>query len=243
MENIIEILKDDKEYYGGVGKKYLSNSNIYNLLKNPKAFGLSQDDSKELLFGRHFHHLILEPEKAKDVEYVDVKSRVSKAYKEYVAENNSGMVMLKHEVEHAERLVKAMMGNEYFRDLIMDDFNEYEVPAIGEIEGALWKGKADIVGTDCLYDLKTSSDIGRFKYKVNDYNYDSQAYIYQELFGKPLVFLVIDKTSEMLGEYTVSEDTLDRGRRKVAKAVEVYNKFFSEKATLDINQYFFNEEV
>ena len=42
--NVIEKLKDDKEYYHGVGKQYISNSDIGNLLKNPKLFGVSRED-------------------------------------------------------------------------------------------------------------------------------------------------------------------------------------------------------
>ena len=36
--NIIEQLRDDSKYYGDFGKQYLSNSDIYNLLKNPRQF-------------------------------------------------------------------------------------------------------------------------------------------------------------------------------------------------------------
>jgi hypothetical protein len=32
MDNILELLKDDSNYYGGVGKAYLSNSDIGTLL-------------------------------------------------------------------------------------------------------------------------------------------------------------------------------------------------------------------
>ena len=38
-ETIIKKLKDDKEYYGGIGKNYLSNSDIGALLSNPKEYG------------------------------------------------------------------------------------------------------------------------------------------------------------------------------------------------------------
>ena len=45
MNEIIEKLKDDKEYYGGVGKQYLSNSDIGALLNNPKEYGASRRHS------------------------------------------------------------------------------------------------------------------------------------------------------------------------------------------------------
>ena len=46
-----------------------------------------------------------------------------------------------------------------------------------------------------------------------------------------------------MGMYPVSEESLERGRQKVIQAVEVYNKFYGENPTEDINHYFFYEEV
>lgn len=83
-DKIITSLRDDKEYYNGVGKNYLSNSDIGTLLTNPKEFGISRPDNKNFAEGRYFHQLILEPEKAKDVKFVDVTTRNTKAYKEYM---------------------------------------------------------------------------------------------------------------------------------------------------------------
>jgi len=98
-----------------------------------------------------------------------------------------------------------------FHDLIREEGNQYEEPMVKEIHGELWKGKADIIGKDFVYDLKTSGDILSFKNSVYKFNYDSQAYIYQQLFGKPLKFLVIDKNTLMMGMYQLSEETLARG--------------------------------
>ena len=109
--------------------------------------------------------------------------------------------------------------------------------------GLDWKGKADIVTEECIIDVKTSGDIKKFHYTAKSYNYDSQAYIYQMLFEKPLVFYVIDKNTEQLGVFSTTDTFLDKGREKVEKAVEVYNKFFGKEATEDINQYFLNEEL
>ena len=100
-------------------------------------------------------------------------------------------------------------------------------PAIGEIGGVWWKGKADIVCNDCLIDIKTTSDINKFIYSASNYNYDSQAYVYHTLFGKPLKFLVIDKSNGQLGVFETTADFIEKGAVKVQKAIEVYNKFFS----------------
>jgi hypothetical protein len=120
---------------------------------------------------------------------------------------------------------------------------EYEVPAITELFGLQWKGKADIVCTDKLIDLKTSGNIKDFKWSARKYNYDSQCFIYQKLFGKPLEFYVVDKTTKMLGIFKPTEEFVERGKQKVIQAVQVYNSFFSKEAEQDINEYFIQETL
>lgn len=243
MKDIIKLLQDDREYYDGVGKNYLSNSNIGDLLKNPKNFNKKQEDNKNFLVGRYFHQLILEPEKAAAMPHIDLATRRGKAYDSFLEENNITIGLLTKEKVMLENLVESMLNVDDFRALIQEEGVQYEVPMIKEIHGEMWKGKADIVGSEHLIDIKTSSSIEKFRWSVRDYNYDSQAYIYQQLFNKPLVFLVIDKTSRMMGMYPVSDESLARGEEKVIKAVEQYRKFYGDKPSEDINQFYFYEEV
>jgi len=243
-DKIIKQLKDDKEYYGGIGKNYLSNSDIGALLSNPKEFGVQKDDNINFAKGRLFHHLILEPEKVKDWNAVDVSSRNTKKYKEILAESEEPFLLLQKEYDDITELAKVMTSNLDFYDMIYADGNQFEVPAIGEIGGVMWKGKADIVcANDCLIDIKTTSDINKFIYSASKYNYDSQAYVYHTLFGKPLKFLVIDKTNGQLGVFETTADFIEKGAVKVQKALEVYNKFFGEDATDDVNQYYRHVEL
>lgn len=239
-KEILELLKEDEQYYSGVGKNYLSNSDIGSLLKNPKEFGVERPDNVNFAKGRLFHQLILEPHKAKNVNCIDVNSRNTKAYKE---QSQGNVVLLQKEVDEIISLTKLMLGNVDFFDMIRETNNSYEVPAIKEIKGVMWKGKADIVNEHVLIDLKTTSDISKFKWSARDYNYDSQAYIYQQLFNKPLIFLVVDKVSKSLGMFEPTPEFIDRGEAKVEQAIEVYNTFFSDKATEDINNYFINEQL
>ena len=44
---VIEKLRDDNEYYNGVGKNYLSNSDIGTLHKNPRLFGQKREDTEK----------------------------------------------------------------------------------------------------------------------------------------------------------------------------------------------------
>jgi hypothetical protein len=241
--DIIKLLRDDNEYYTGVGRNYLSNSDIGNLLYNPLEFRKVQEDNKNFMLGRYFHQYILEPEKAKRTLHLDVKVRRGKAYDEFKAEHDVTDVLLTHEKTQMETLADRLMTIKDFRDLIFESGVEYEVPAVGKLFGLEWKGKADIVGSNHIIDLKTSGDISSFKWKVNTFNYDSQAYIYSELFGKPLTFIGIDKKTKMAGMYPVKEETLQNGKDKVERAVEQYHKFFGDNPTHDINQFYFYEEV
>lgn len=240
---ILNQLKDDKEYYSGIGKNYLSNSDIGILLNNPQDFGKPREDNKAFMDGRYFHQLILEPDKAIGTPFVDVSTRTTKEYKVFCEDNNLPFCMLKKEMDEIEKLVSLMKGNIQFYDDIYMDGNEFEVPAIGEIHGMVWKGKADIVGNNFIIDLKTTSDIHKFKWSAKSYNYDSQCYIYQQLFGRPLVFYVVDKGTGQLGIFRPTESFIKGGEAKVIKAIDVYNKYFCKAADDDISNYYIDETL
>jgi hypothetical protein len=240
-EHILELLKNDQEYYAGVGKNYLSNSDIGTLLNNPKEFGVPREDNKAFMEGRYFHQLILEPEKAKDIKYVDASTRTTKIYKEFCEENNLPFCLLQKEVEDIQSLVGIINGNIAFFEELYKKGNQYEIPAVGEIQGMMWKGKADIVTDEMIIDLKTTSDIDKFLWNARKYNYDSQCYIYQMLFGKPLVFYVIDKTTGVLGIFRPTEEFIQSGEAKVGRAIEVFNKYFGPNPTDDIENYYIDE--
>ena len=246
-KKIINLLKSDTEYYTGIGKQFLSNSDISTLLKNPKMYGVPQPDNKNFIMGRYFHCKMLEPEKVGEYLIANVGSRNSKAYKEFCADNLIPFALLKPEQEEVDLWCETMLGNMDFYDLIQASGNQYEVPSvknIGDFQGGtLWKGKADIVSKDYIIDLKTSSDITKFKSSIYNYNYDSQGYIYRELFGKPILFLVIDKQTKVLGMFSLSEETYERGKEKVEQALEVYKKFFSEDRVSDIDLYYIKKTI
>ncbi len=241
--DVIEMLRDDTNYYGDFGKQYLSNSDIGTLLKDPSQFGVTQIDNPNFAKGRYFHQLILEPSKAENIEYVTASTRTTKVYKEYCLNKGIHYALLESEVEEVQKLVTKMLSNYTFFDDIRNEGNEYEVPAVGQICGQMWKGKADIVHPDMLIDLKTTSNIDDFKWSARRYNYDSQAYIYQSLFNKPLVFYAIEKGTGRLGIYRPTEWFLKSGEEKVVQAIEVYKKFFAENAKENINDYYIEEEL
>ena len=234
-------LREDEHYYGKFGKQFLSNSDISKLLTNPLSLGEAQKQIPAFLVGGYFHTAILEPEKLKKYRIVEASTRNTKAYKEI---SGGEMCLLQSEVDKLEVLIDIMMSNEVCRSLIRDGNVEYEVPGIAEIKGKLWKGKADIVNHDekLIIDLKTTADISKFRYSAQKYNYNSQAYIYRELFGYEMVFIVIDKTTHQIGIYDCSPEFYSKGEDKVEKAVEAY-KLFYENPDFKPENYFINQTL
>ena len=240
-EKAIEKLRDDEHYYGPFGKKYLSNSDIGTLLTNPLALGKQQAQRPAFLVGGYFHTAILEPDKLKKYRVIPSSTRNTKVYKEM---SGGELCLLQHEVDAIENLSDIMLDNKVCKAMIRDSNTEYETPAIKEIEGEMWKGKADIVNHNekLVIDLKTTADITKFKWSASKYNYDSQAYIYSELFGYEMIFIVIDKNTQQLGIFDCSPEFYAKGQDKVQRAVEAYRLFYKNK-DFDPKQYFINKTL
>jgi len=240
-EDVLKQLENDEHYYGSFGKKYLSNSDISTLLTNPLALGQPSKQIPAFLVGGYFHTAILEPEKLKNFKVIESTSRNSKAYKEI---SGGELCLLQTEVDKIELMTDKMMSNEVCKDLIRGSNIEYEKPGITELEGELWKGKADIINHDekLIIDLKTTADITKFKYSASKYNYDSQAYIYSKLFGYEMLFIVIDKTTHQIGIFDCSPQFYERGADKVQQAAEQYKLFFKTEA-FDPQQFFLTKTL
>ena len=236
-QDIIEALRDDTKYYGAFGKQFLSNSDIKKLLDNPEMFGVSTPPTIDMLKGSYMHHAVLEPEKLASYVVIDASSRNTKKYKETIIEMGADILLLAPEQAELDIMAQKVKENFRFSSEIYADGNEFEVPAVKKIFKHMWKGKADVVCSDKLIDLKTTARIADFKFSANRYNYDSQAYLYNQFFGRPLEFYVIEKGSHKLEVFTCSDAFLERGREKVIHALEVYKKFFGEDPQDDISQY------
>ena len=240
-KEILKKLKSDEHYYGAFGRKYLSNSDIGTLLTNPLAFGKPSKPSSAFLVGGYFHTAILEPDKLKKFKIIETTTRNTKVYKEI---SGGELCLLQHEVDQIELMTEKMLGNEVCRDLIRSGNVEYERPGITELEGQMWKGKADIVNHDekLIIDLKTTADITKFKYSASKYNYDSQAYIYSKLFGYEMLFIAIDKNTHQIGIFDCSPEFYARGEDKVQRAVQAYELFYKSE-DFDPKQYFLTKTL
>ena len=237
-KKVLEKLKSDENYYGEFGKQFLSNSDIKTLLTNPLALGVQSKPSPAFLVGGYFHTAILEPDKLKKYKVIESSTRNTKAYKEM---SGGELCLLQHEVDQIELMTQKILENDVCRGLIKGIDVEYEKPGLAELEGALWKGKADIVNHDekLIIDLKTTKDINSFKWSANRFNYDSQAYIYSKLFGYEFVFIVIDKETHQIAVMDCSPEFYSSGADKVKRAVEAYDLFYKTEG-FEPSQFFIN---
>ena len=252
-KSILQKLKEDEHYYGEFGKQYLSNSDIGTLLNNPLQLGKPSPPNPNFLMGGYFHTAILEPEKLASFKIVESTSRNTKQYKEI---SGGEMCLLQSEADNINLMTDKLMANDICKDLVLGseeykilvngsfDEVEYEVPEIKEIEGVMWKGKADIINHEekLVIDLKTTGDIDRFQWSAKKFNYDSQAYIYRELFSYEMLFIAIDKKTHQIGMFDCSPQFYESGKEKVIKAIEVYDLFYKTD-DFDPAQYFINKTL
>ena len=241
QKQVINKLRNDEDYYGEFGRRYLSNSDISALLNNPLAYGQPSKPSAACLVGGYFHTAILEPDKLKKYKVVESSTRNTKAYKEI---SGGELCLLQHEVDKIELMTDKMLSNEVCEGLIRGENVEYEVPGVAQLGNNMWKGKADIVNHDekLVIDLKTTANINKFQNSARMYNYDSQAYIYSKLFGYEMLFIVIDKETHQIGLFDCSTDFYERGSDKVARANDAYDLFYKQEG-FDPSQYFINKTL
>ncbi len=236
IKQALEKLRDDKNYYGKFGQKFLSNSNIKTLFTNPAAIHEEQQKTSAFLVGGYFHTAILEPNKLKKYIVIPSATRNTKLYKEM---SGGELCLLQHEVDHIEKLSEKLLNNETCNHLINKGLVEHEVPGLAMLYDNYWKGKADIINHDekLVIDLKTTNDISNFRYSAKRYNYDSQAYIYMKLFGYDMLFIAIDKPTGKIVLFECSSEFYMSGEDKVVKATEIYDLFYKTKG-FEADQYF-----
>jgi len=233
---LLERMNDDSFYYGELNKLALSSSSLKTLLSSPKTYSYTQKygtpESQPLRDGWLFHTAILEPDVFSAQTFIDVQSKNTKKFRE--AKLELGRVFTMKEKNNAERLADAFYKNEHALKLITKC--DFEIPAIDNVMDMPFRGKADVLSSDRIVDLKTTTDIKGFPYAAKKYGYDVQCYLYCNLFNKThdqFKFIALDKGSLDIGIFDCSEEFYFAGEEKVEKAIDLYNKFFVQGYDLD----------
>ena len=225
-EKILKRLNNDEDYYGKFGAKWLSSSKIGALLEeDPIKFFAKSEPKLAFVTGSYFHVAVLEPHKLDKFKISKANSRRSKEYKE---EANGNILLLEKDVTRLNQLIEATLSDMEAYPYIRNHNVEYEVPGYGTIEDLPFKGKADIVNNDLklVVDLKTTANLDDFDDKVTMWNYDSQAYIYETLFGMDFAWIAVCKRTQRVKVIQNNEKYRKSGREKVRRASEVYKEWF-----------------
>ena len=240
---LIQKAIEDKFYYGYLAKACFSSSAISQLLKSPRAYLNSFDlptESDALAQGYLFHASILEEDKFNECLFIDVATKNNKEYK--LAKAERWDVFTVKDRDKALRLRDRFYNCEKANELIQD--SKFEVPMVDNLMGYPFRAKADILGNN-LIDLKSTAFLSKFKYSANTYNYDSQCFIYCNMFKKSykdFKFIVIDKSpTNEIGIFNISEDFYYSGEKKVEYAIKVYENYIKNEYTL--NNYLVEETL
>ena len=238
-EEILAKMMDDKFYYGYLGKHALSSSTCKSLLESPEAYveyinkPSKQVEPQPLRDGRLIHLLSLEPHRIEELTIIG-STKGSKAYKLAVEEQLPQTVYTLAELNRCKAVADAVLNNKDFSRLVKKA--EFEVPEIGYYNKFPFRGKADILLQGVVVDLKTTSDITKFKESALLYNYDLQAALYLELFGAfEFNYVVVDKRTKEVEFVTLSDEFILGGYEKLEIATSNYKKYIDNKEFYDNN--------
>tara|TARA_R110000868_G_scaffold650_3_gene4721 strand:+ start:5810 stop:6604 length:795 start_codon:yes stop_codon:yes gene_type:complete len=245
IEELLKHMLDDDFYYGYLGTAALSSSSIKKINDSPREYARylkygESGDVTALVAGNLIHTLLLEPHLEDNFTPIECASKSTNIWKNAVAEyeGTGKKLLLRKDYDNCHYVVKALLKNKTVQEALADA--DYEIPEIGLIQGIPFRAKADIKkkGQQCIFDLKTTSNIDDFYFSAKKYGYAAQAYIYCTLFDVPFEnfkFIVVDKMKKDIGVFSVSESFFSLGQRLVEKGVSDYIKFFINNE--DLEQY------
>ena len=248
------------------GKSYLSYSSVKNALTDMRAFelymaGKLRKESPALTFGSMYDMMLFEPDKAKAtyqvIDHDQIMEKMSdrvKALKnpKSSSEYKAAVQQLKTEaieedrqlVDESEWKTAHFMVKRLIDSGIKDGYmmGDYQVEFNEFIDDIPVRGFFDCKGAEYVSDSKSTRSIPGFKYDVNKFSYDIQAYIYTQVAGLDDFFWVAqEKTYPYpVAVYKAKEETILRGQFKFEHAVaKIKDWLFLDKPV--VNDYIYEE--
>lgn len=249
------------------GKKHLSYSSLKKALGDIRYFdmsmkGLIKYSSDALRFGNFYddmlfmtpeehaqHYYFVDEEKL--IEGLSDKTKASKnikATKEYkealkALEDPDKMLMSQEEWKRGVKMVKRLEECGLKENYLSGEFQVEFLEEIPDENGepVLVKGFLDCLQRDQgrIIDSKSAKSVNKFKWAVNDFRYDIQAYIYTTVFDLPDFYWVVqEKTSPYLPALVkCSEDTLRNGKNFFNDSVAIIHEFLDNPTEIYDNYY------
>jgi len=238
-----------------VGKPHLSYSSLKYALGDMKLWemymkGQLKKKSEALYFGSLYDLLLFEPEKFNDVYYtlddsdiVDAiggkSPRSTKKYRDWKAEAGQMTENANKEMAPQDDVKKAKEMIQRLKDSGLYDKRfaggKFQVEFNVDLDGIPLKGFLDCLREgEFIVDSKSSRSIDKFRYDVNSWSYDIQAYIYTKVFGiKDYYWVVQEKAYPFYpADVKCSDETLFRGEMKFHQALENIQDYLNGKTEI-----------
>lgn len=234
-EEVIIALDEDKLYYGAFGQNWLSNSHLTKLFDDPHL--LKEDEvwgnGQYLVIGNFVHKAILEPHKVESFPYSTATNRHQTHYKEDLAESEfEHWMFLEKDYRQWITFADEILKNDEVKAILHHPDNEYEVPQVAMFNGVYIKGKCDIINhkKKQIIDLKTTSNLPEFDTKVDEWNYNVQAYLYAKALypDYSFRFVAVDKRTNQSGVFDVSIAQFYKGEKKLYQAINLWKQHHTE---------------
>ena len=186
-----------------VGKPHLSYSSLKYALGDMRLWemymkGQLKKESDALTFGTMYDMMLFEPEKAHETYFVlddsdlvaDIGGkypRSTKRYKEWKVEqiekHSNKELASQEDWKKAEEMIQRLKDCGVYDKRFAG--GKYQVEFNVDIDGIPLKGFLDCLQDDFIVDSKSARSIEKFRYDVNSWSYDIQAYVYTKVFDIP----------------------------------------------------------
>ena len=223
-----------------VGKPHLSYSSLKYALGDMRLWemymrGQLKKESEALYFGSLYDLMLFEPEKFNDTYYTlddaDIVAdiggkypRSTKRYKEWKAEaqkaNADKLLAPAEDVKKAKEMIQRLKDCGLYDQRFAG--GKFQVEFNVDLDGVPLKGFLDCLQDGFIVDSKSARSIEKFRYDVNSWSYDIQAYVYTKVFDIPDSYWVVQEKAYPFypADVKCSEETLFRGEMKFHQALE-----------------------
>jgi hypothetical protein len=233
-----------------VGKPHLSYSSLKYALGDMRLWemymkGQLKKESDALFFGSLYDLLLFEPEKFNDQYYTlndadiiaDIGGkypRNTKRYKEWKAEaaqatqNADKILVPQEDVKKAKEMIQRLKDCGLYDKRFAG--GKFQVEFNVDLDGVPLKGFLDCLREgEFIVDSKSSRSIDKFRYDVNSFSYDIQAYVYTKVFGISEYYWVVQEKAYPFypADVKCSEETLFKGEMKFHQALENIQEYLN----------------
>jgi exodeoxyribonuclease VIII len=229
-----------------------------------KSCPQDEEKIKTFEFGDAMHAICLEPERLKSdfvvMPDLNLRTNAGKAERdEFIEANKDKMILTFDENKQLNLMFESVMAHKESRALIeADGYAESSWFWKDQETGLMCRCRPDKLINSLLVDVKTTDQLSKFCYSVDDYRYYVQDPFYCDglaangLENPHMEFLVIQKHIE-IGRYPVAvvrlpEEAIEYGRMMYRKNLREYADFLSsdkrtETRELNMHYRFMNEAV